>query len=175
MCISLNTSEYVTDIQGRSQTLYTTLVMASSAMGIKLGVFGFYQPHMQKQTQTKCVHDLHMPCCVSARVNLHAQTAVDAGDIRTWRTTVILTTGKTPIWAPCQDPNGAGSGISLVYLWNMCICFDICENVCTPNTCEYLCQSRSTCILSIQIPFTNRLSIQIMLCIHDAVCKGYAI
>ena len=28
-------------------------------------------------------------------VYLHAQTVVDAGDIRTWRTTVILIPGKT--------------------------------------------------------------------------------
>ena len=31
----------------------------------------------------------HFPCFYH-----HAQTAVDAGDIRTWRTTVILVTGK---------------------------------------------------------------------------------
>ena len=28
-------------------------------MGLKLGVFGFCRPHTQKQTQNKCVHDLH--------------------------------------------------------------------------------------------------------------------
>ena len=53
-------------------------------------------------------------------VYLHAQTTVDAGDIRTWRTTVILMTGKTQrpqIWAPCRNKDGAGSGISLAYLW----------------------------------------------------------
>ena len=32
-------------------------VMASSAMGLKLGVFRFCQPHKQKQKQYKCVHD----------------------------------------------------------------------------------------------------------------------
>ena len=54
-------------------------------------------------------------------VHLHARTAVDAGDICTWRTTVILITGQTrrpPIWAPCRNQDGAGSGISGVYLWS---------------------------------------------------------
>ena len=54
-------------------------------------------------------------------VYLHAQTAVDAGDIRTWQTTVILITRETrrpPIWSPCRNQDGAGSGISLVYLWS---------------------------------------------------------
>ena len=51
-------------------------------------------------------------------VYLHAQTEVDAGDIHTWQTTVILIINpKTPIWAQCQDKYGAGSGISPVYLW----------------------------------------------------------
>ena len=55
------------------------------------------------------------------RVYLHAWTTVDAGDIRTWRIMVILITGKTqrpPIWAPCRNKDGAGSGISRVYLCN---------------------------------------------------------
>ena len=54
------------------------------------------------------------------RVHLHTKTAVDAGGIRTWRTMVILIMGNTrrpPIWAPCRNKDGIGSGISLVYLW----------------------------------------------------------
>ena len=93
-------------------------VMASSAMGLKLGHLGFCWPHMQN----KCIHDLCASCGVSTHVYLHPQTAVYAGDIHTWRNTVIfiLIVGKTripPIWAPCWDQNGAGSGISLAYLW----------------------------------------------------------
>ena len=47
-------------------TRYTRLpilpcVMASSATGLNLGVLGFCRPHMQKQTQNKCVHDLCAP------------------------------------------------------------------------------------------------------------------
>ena len=46
---------------------------------------GLCRPHTQKQTQNKCVHDLHMYsaafyACLSI---FKPQTAVDAGDIRT--------------------------------------------------------------------------------------------
>ena len=46
---------------------------------------------------------------------LHVQFAVHAGNLRTQRTTVILITGKTQR-PPCWDQDGAGSGISGVYL-----------------------------------------------------------
>ena len=80
--------------------------IASSAMRLKLGYVGFCRKHTQKRMRPQPL------CAVSACVYLHT-------DIRTWRTTVILITGETripPIWAPCQDKNGTGSGISLVYL-----------------------------------------------------------
>ena len=41
-----------------------TTVMASSAMGLNCGSSGFFQPHTQKQTQHRCVHDLCVPCSV---------------------------------------------------------------------------------------------------------------
>ena len=95
-------------------------VMASSAKGLKLGIFGFL-PTTHAKTNTKQMRprSSHTVRCFT-HVYLHAQTAVDEGDIRTRWTTVILIAGKTwrpPIWAPCQDKNGAGSGISPVYLW----------------------------------------------------------
>ena len=38
-------------------------VMASSAMGLNLGVFEVLcQPHLQKQMQNKCIHALKAPC-----------------------------------------------------------------------------------------------------------------
>ena len=41
--------------------------------------------------------------------------------IRTWRTTVISITVK--IWRPpCRNQDGAGSGISVVYLWSYVTC-----------------------------------------------------
>ena len=53
----------------------------------------------------------------------HAKTVVDAGDIRTWRTMVILITGKIrrpPIWAPCRNKMAQVPG-SPVYIcvWHL--------------------------------------------------------
>ena len=90
-------------------------VMESSAMGSNWGSSGFCRPHTQKQTQNQWVHDLCTPCSVLRVFYLHAQTTVDAGDMRTWRTVVILITGKTrrpPIWATCRDKNGPGSALN---------------------------------------------------------------
>ena len=58
-------------------------VMASLAMGLKVGVFRFYTQKQTRPRSSRAVrHFMH--------VYLHAQIAVDAGDIHTWRTTVIL-------------------------------------------------------------------------------------
>ena len=94
-------------------------VIASSAMGLKLEVFRYLSTtHAKKKEKEKknvkqiCPRSL----CIVRRftcVYLHAQTTVDAGDRRTWQTSVILIAGKTwrsPIWAPCQFKNGACSG-----------------------------------------------------------------
>ena len=86
--------------------LYRRVSWRRQPWGSNWGSSGFCQPHTQIQTQNKCANDLRRPR--------------DAGDIRTWRTTVILITGKTrrpPIWAPCRNQDGADSGISCVYLW----------------------------------------------------------
>ena len=61
----------------------------TSAMGLKLGVFGFFADH--------------------------AKTAVDTGDIPTWRTMVILIMRKT--WRPQFEPHaGIKNGTGSVYL-----------------------------------------------------------
>ena len=89
-------------------------LMASSAMGLKLVVFGFFADHTRKnecKANTSTVFARRFTLRRFTHVYLHAQTAVDAGSIGTWRTTVILITGKPrrpPIWAPCGDQNGAG-------------------------------------------------------------------
>ena len=68
--------------------------MALSAMGLKLGVFGFSPTtHAKTNVIQMCPRSLHAVQHFT-RVYLHAETAVDASDIRTWRTTVILITGK---------------------------------------------------------------------------------
>ena len=102
----------VTDIQGRSQTSYTALcngVMASSAMGLNLRVFGFLLTTHAKQMYFSAL-------CGVLRMFHHTRTAVDAGDIRSWRTAVFdyRKNPKTPA-APCWD---MGSGISLVEIHN---------------------------------------------------------
>ena len=76
-------------------------VMASSARGSNWGSLGFLPT-----THALKINASMIFVCRAAfmHVYLHTQTAADAGDIRTWRTTVILITGKTqrpPIWAPC--------------------------------------------------------------------------
>ena len=63
--------------------------MALSAMELQLEVFESLQTTqvMWKQIQTKCTHDLRacaLDSCalwLSRHVYLHAQTAVDAGDV----------------------------------------------------------------------------------------------
>ena len=67
--------------KGDSRPCILPLVMASSAMGLKLGVFRFLPTTLaKKQTQNKSRHNLRTPCRVSTHVYLHAQTAVDVGD-----------------------------------------------------------------------------------------------
>ena len=86
--------------------LYGRVQWRPQPCGSNWGSSGFCQPHTQIQTQNKCANDLCRPR--------------DAGDIRTWRTTVILITGKT---RRPQFEHHAGIkmvqvlGISCVYLW----------------------------------------------------------
>ena len=80
-------------------------------------------PHMQKQMQTKCIHDLRAHGCVNLVHRHHAafhyfylrtETVVNAGDICTLQITFILITGKkkkrktttNQIWIHMEE-NGA--------------------------------------------------------------------
>ena len=110
-----------TDVQGRSHTSHTIPYNGIVSYGAQIGGLWVFADHTHATTNAKQMHlrSLRTMQCFT-RVYLHTQTAVDAGDIRTWRTTVILITGKSrrpPIWAPCWDKYGTGSGISLAYLW----------------------------------------------------------
>ena len=116
----------VTDKHQRYQTSYTAPghVMASSAMRLNLGVFGFLPTTHAKANAKQMRSRSSRAARLSACDCFHAQPAVHAINLRTWRTTIIFITGKTrrpPNWAPCQDQDGAGSGISGVYLWVQCI------------------------------------------------------
>ena len=90
--------------------------MALSAMELQLGIFVFCWPHTRKQMQTKCVHDL----CVLLGVSRVSIFMLRPQYIRTWQITFILIVGKTQInsiWAPCQNKDGAGCGVSCLYLY----------------------------------------------------------
>ena len=94
-----------TGMRGRSQTSYIAL-------------WGLRDFAVHTCKKTKVIQMRSWSLHVIRRfmhVNPLAKTAVDAVDmIHTWWT---MKTQGSPIWAPCQDKNGAGFGISGVYLW----------------------------------------------------------
>ena len=117
-----------TDLDRRYLNFYTTPCNGVvSHMELQLGVFGSL-PTMHEEMWKKFAHDFcaHAFASLGAMqlftcVYLHAQTAVDEGDVRTWRIMVILIVGKTqipPIGASCQKENGADSCISHLNLWD---------------------------------------------------------
>ena len=79
----LKTYDNKTGIQGRSQPLYTPCVMASSSVGLKLGVFGFL-PTTHAETNAKQMPPQSL-CTVQhfSHVYLHTQTAVDTDTQKT--------------------------------------------------------------------------------------------
>ena len=100
-------------------------VSTSSAMGLKLGVFGFVATthiHMRGNTQTKCAYDLRASCsvsCVFISMLSLSQTEVHCAPEESWLFWSWEKPEYTqPIWAPCRNKNAVGSGISLglVYL-----------------------------------------------------------
>ena len=81
--------------RGDSRPPIPPCVMASSAMGLKLGVFRFLPT---THTKTNAIQMRPRSLCAVQRfthVYLHAKTTVDTGNIRIWQTKVILITGKT--------------------------------------------------------------------------------
>ena len=146
---------YSTNIYERSQTSYTTRLMASSAMGLNLGVFGFLPTTHPK---AMCSRSLRVARRFT-HVWLHVQTAVHASNTRTWLTTIILITGKTrrpPIWAPWRDQDGAGSGISGVYICDVFIKYGFSEILC--------------CMVGIDKNYLYNLYV-CMTCIHGNLVK----
>ena len=109
----------IPQVYTRDHLLYHPVWWRRQPWGSIWGSSGFCRPHTQKYTQNKCVYNLWVPCgvCLSSCSN----------HIRTWRTTVILITGKTqrpPNSAPCRDQDGECSGISGLYLWTIHIFTD---------------------------------------------------
>ena len=101
--------------RGDSRPCILPRVMASSAMGLKLEVFGVL---LITHAKNKCKANASM--IFARRAAFYACLSSHSDCCRcTWRTTFILSMKKTqrpPTWAPCWDKNGAGSGISVVYL-----------------------------------------------------------
>ena len=84
------------------------------------GYMGFYWLYTPKQTKTKCGHDLRAPCGVSHVFIFTLRPAAHTHLLNHG----YLIAGKTriaPTGAPCRDKDGAGSGISGLYLW-----LDVC-------------------------------------------------
>ena len=89
-------------------------VMASSVMGLNLGVFGLL-PTTDAKANAKqmCLKSL---CAVQHRC-LHVHTAVHACNTRTWRTTFWLWKNpKTPKLSPMQGSRWRRFWLSLVYI-----------------------------------------------------------
>ena len=96
--------------------------MALSAMRLKLGVFGFLPTTYAKTNAIQMRPQSLRAVWHFTHVHIHAKTTIDAGDIRSWRTTVILITGKIqrpPIWATCWNQDGAVLGSPVyIYYWS---------------------------------------------------------
>ena len=87
------------------KTLYTTLCDGILSHGAPIGGIRVFtnHTHTQMQTATKCAPDLCAPCSISRMFIFTLRLQLDAGDIRTWWTTVILITGQNPN-TPTETP-----------------------------------------------------------------------
>ena len=106
--------------KGDTRSRVLLRVMAPSTMGLKLVIFGIL-PTTQAKINTKQMHPRIFARCVAFYTYL--SSCSDHRSCR-WHTHLMnhgyfdyMKTWRPPIWAPCWDKNGAGSGISLVYLW----------------------------------------------------------
>ena len=76
--------------------------------GAQIGGIVVFGHHIHKnKCKQMCARSLGAVWFLSG-VSLHVHTAVDAGDIHTWWTTIILIMEKAripPIWASCQEQN----------------------------------------------------------------------
>ena len=95
-----------TDIQGRSKTSYIFPCNGVASHGDQIEGLQVFAHHTHIN---KCKTNASMNFARRQRfthVYLQTKSAVDAGDIHTWRTMIILITGKSrrpPIWAPCRN------------------------------------------------------------------------
>ena len=81
---------YATDIERRSQNSYTALCNGDVSHGAPIGGIWFCRPNTWKQTQTKCVPNLHAPCGISCVFIFTRRPQY----IYTWWITLILIMGN---------------------------------------------------------------------------------
>ena len=110
------------DIHQRSQTSYTPTCNGIVSHGAQIWGLWVFADHTckKKKTHAKQMHPRSSRAVQRfMRVYLHAQTTVDAGDIRTWRTMVILITEKPedPQFGPHAGIKKAQVLLSLVYIY----------------------------------------------------------
>ena len=102
----------ITDIHRIPQTSYNALCYDVISLGLKLGVLWFLVTTHTKTHQKNCIYYFEAPFSFLGLFHLHAQTAVDAGDICPWQTTVEKL-WIPQAWACCRNKNGADSGTPL--------------------------------------------------------------
>ena len=111
-----------TDIQGRSQPSCMALCNGVVNHGAQIGVFRFFLQTTHAKTNAKTNASTIFAGCAAFYWSLSSRSVYHS----TFRWHTHLTshnyfdygkTWRTPIWAPCWDKNGVGSGISVVYLW----------------------------------------------------------
>ena len=113
--VLLSSKLLATDIERRSQNSYASCVMASSAMELPLGVFGCLSTTYAETNTNKMRRRSLRTVQRFTHVYLQAQAAVHThlmnhGYFDCWNNL------NTPTEVPCQDKDGASSGISSLYL-----------------------------------------------------------
>ena len=105
-------------IKGRSQTSYIALCNGVISHWAQIGGLRVFANHTRKHkrknniTITIFAHRVAFYACSSSRMQVTYESAQVFF--------IAVKTRRPPLWAPCRNRNGAGSGIFLVYLWIKC-------------------------------------------------------
>ena len=110
-------------LQGRSQPSYDiALCNGVVSRGAQNGGLCIFEDHTRKNKRKTNASMIFVHCaafyaCLSSR-SYHSRCTCRYYIRKWWKTVILIRkTWRSSIWAPCQDKNGAGSGISFVYLW----------------------------------------------------------
>ena len=123
--MKIQSTVLVIAIYRRSQTSYTAPCNGDVSHGAQIGDLRLFTDHARKNN----AKPMHLRSLRTVRYFTRVLSSRSDRSRCTWWTAVISITGKPedpqferktwrpPIWAPCQEKNGAGSGISSVFLW----------------------------------------------------------